>query len=219
MLSPISSSSPNPESAPTWSASLGTSGRRDRRTGSGATNSATSRRTASTTKVLFVCFVGNAELACHLALGWPLPVNVLDLYAEFRNHVNGRLTPHGKGLLGALAYFGLDTIDAKRKDAMRDRIMQGWPFTAEEIADILKYCASDVDAMVRLLPMLLPLHRHADCTASRRVREGVGTDGACRRADRHGDFSAARRQAGLALRARCDGAGDRRALRRLCARP
>ena len=39
---------------------------------------------------------------------------------------------------------------------MRERIMQGWPFTAEERADILTYCASDVDAMVRLLPKLLP---------------------------------------------------------------
>ena len=29
-------------------------------------------------KVLFVCFVGNAELGCHLALGWALPANVLD---------------------------------------------------------------------------------------------------------------------------------------------
>jgi DNA polymerase I len=43
-------------------------------------------------RVLFVCFVGNAELHCHLALGWPLPVNVLDL--------NGRVSlrhqrPHG----------------------------------------------------------------------------------------------------------------------------
>src|SRR5262245_39517555 len=27
---------------------------------------------------LFVCFVANAELACHLALGWPLPAKVLD---------------------------------------------------------------------------------------------------------------------------------------------
>jgi hypothetical protein len=107
-------------------------------------------------KVLFVCFVGNAELACHLALGWPLPANVLDLYVEFRNHVNGRLVPQGKGLLGALAYFGLDAIDAKRKDAMRTRILQGWPFTAEERVDILRYCTSDVDAMMQLLPKLLP---------------------------------------------------------------
>ena len=31
------------------------------------------------------CGYASAELGCHLALGWPLPDNVLDLYVEFRN--------------------------------------------------------------------------------------------------------------------------------------
>ena len=30
-------------------------------------------------KVLFVSFVANAEICCHLALGWPVPKNILDL--------------------------------------------------------------------------------------------------------------------------------------------
>jgi hypothetical protein len=51
---------------------------------------------------LFVCFVANAECACHLALNWPLPARILDLSPEFRNITNGRLAPEGKGLLGAL---------------------------------------------------------------------------------------------------------------------
>jgi len=34
--------------------------------------------------------------------------------------------------------------------------MKGWPFTAEERAGILRYGASDVDALVRLLPQMLP---------------------------------------------------------------
>ena len=42
-------------------------------------------------RALFICFVGNAELHCHLALGWPLPANVLDLSAEFRHVTNGRI--------------------------------------------------------------------------------------------------------------------------------
>jgi hypothetical protein len=66
-------------------------------------------------KVLFVCFVGNAELGCHLALNWPLPANVLDLNPEFRCSVNGRTVPAGKGLLGALAYYRFKDIDSKRK--------------------------------------------------------------------------------------------------------
>src|SRR5262249_55566257 len=57
---------------------------------------------------LFVSYYSSAELGCHLALGWPLPINVLDLYAEFRVLTNGREVPCGNGLLGALAWFGLD---------------------------------------------------------------------------------------------------------------
>ena len=106
-------------------------------------------------KVLFVCFIANAECACHLALGWPLPVNVLDLSPVFRRVVNGRDTPHGKGLLGALAYYRLPAVSAKYKDAMRDRILRGPPFSLEEIEKILDYCESDVTETTDLLPKLL----------------------------------------------------------------
>jgi hypothetical protein len=105
--------------------------------------------------VLFVNFVANAECACHLALGWPLPANVLDLSPAFRNLTNGRHTPEGKGLLGALRYFGLDTISTKHKEAMQKRVMDGWPFTPEEREQILTYCVSDIDALALLLPFLL----------------------------------------------------------------
>ena len=106
--------------------------------------------------VLFVNFVANAECACHLALGWPLPKNVLDLSPAFRNLTNGRYTPEGKGLLGALRYFGLNTISStKHKEAMQKRVMAGWPFTAEEREQILTYCVSDIDALALLLPSIL----------------------------------------------------------------
>ncbi len=39
---------------------------------------------------LFVAYYASAELGCHLALGWPTPTRVLDLYVEFRRHTNGR---------------------------------------------------------------------------------------------------------------------------------
>jgi DNA polymerase I len=107
-------------------------------------------------EVLCVCFVGNAELHCHLTKNWPLPANVLDLNTEFRCITNGRTVPAGKGLLGALAYYGIDSIGSKQKDAIRERIMKGGPFTAEEREEILRYCASDVEAMVQLLPRMLP---------------------------------------------------------------
>ena len=107
-------------------------------------------------RVLFISFVANAEMACHLSLGWRVPKNVLDLNPAFRNLTNGRSTPEGKGLIGALRYFGLDTIDAKRKEAMQQRVMQGAPFTLSERDQILKYCMSDVDALARLLAQMLP---------------------------------------------------------------
>ena len=106
--------------------------------------------------VLFVNFVANAECACHLSLGWPLPANVLDLSPAFRNLTNGRFTPEGKGLLGALRYFQLDAISVKQKDAMHKRMMQGRPFTPAEREQILAYCESDVGALERLLARLLP---------------------------------------------------------------
>ena len=105
--------------------------------------------------VLFVSFVANAECACHFALGWPLPAKVLDLSPAFRNITNGRSTPEGKGLIGALRYYGLNTIGAKQKDAMQKRIIQGWPFTAKEQHKILDYCYSDIDALLRLLPKII----------------------------------------------------------------
>jgi hypothetical protein len=105
--------------------------------------------------VLFVSFVANAECACHLSLGWPLPARVLDLSPAFRNIVNGRTTPEGKGLIGALRYYGLDTIGSKQKDAMRERIQKGSPFTSGEQRRILDYCQSDSEALLRLLPKIL----------------------------------------------------------------
>jgi hypothetical protein len=105
--------------------------------------------------VLFVSFVANAECACHLALDWPTPKRVLDLNPAFRNLVNGRQTPEGKGLIGALRYYGLDAITAKQKDAMQKRVLAGPPFTGEERQRILDYCAGDTDALQRLLPKVL----------------------------------------------------------------
>ena len=104
---------------------------------------------------LFVNFVANAESACHLTLGWPLPEHVLDLNPAFRNVTNGRITPEGKGLLGALRYYGFDAMSTKQKDGMRKRIMAGPPFSEEEWQSILAYCAQDADGMQGLLAKIL----------------------------------------------------------------
>jgi DNA polymerase-1 len=103
---------------------------------------------------LFVSFYASAELGCHLALGWPMPARILDLFTEFRNGTNGLITPAGNSLIGALTAFGLDTIGATEKTEMRDRVLRGGPWTDKERADILEYCMSDVDALARLLPAM-----------------------------------------------------------------
>ena len=38
---------------------------------------------------VIVAYFASAEMSCFKALGWPMPQNVLDLYAEFRNRTNG----------------------------------------------------------------------------------------------------------------------------------
>jgi hypothetical protein len=106
---------------------------------------------------LVVSFVFNAEGSCHLALGQPLPKNILDLSPEFKCLVNGKGIPRkNQGLIGALQYFGLSSIAPKRKEAMRERIIKGWPFSVAEREEILAYCEEDVEALRKLLFKLLP---------------------------------------------------------------
>ena len=105
---------------------------------------------------LFVAYYASAEIGCHLALGWPVPERVLDLFTEFRNLTNGLSTTSGSSLLGALAHFGLDSIGTHEKEEMRNLVLRGGPWSSTERAAILDYCGGDVDALVRLLPMMLP---------------------------------------------------------------
>ena len=76
---------------------------------------------------LCVAYYASAEMDCFLALGWPLPNHVLDLFAEFRCLTNGLRPAHGSGLLGALMHYGLPTIGGEQKDAMRELVLTGGP--------------------------------------------------------------------------------------------
>jgi DNA polymerase-1 len=105
--------------------------------------------------VLFVSYYASAEMGCYRVLGWPMPPRLLDLFIEFRNRTNGLPTPAGSGLLGALAYFGLDAIGASEKDTMRELVLRGGAWTTDEQTAILNYCEADVEALVRLLPVML----------------------------------------------------------------
>jgi hypothetical protein len=114
---------------------------------------------------LIVGYTISAEFGCHIALGWGQPARALDPYVEFRHYVNDGAVKSGdreKGfhsLAGALQYFCEDGIDTAHKTDMRDRILQGPPFSAEERLDILAYCENDVHALARLIPHIVPTIR------------------------------------------------------------
>ena len=105
---------------------------------------------------LLVAYYSSAEIGCHLALGWPVPRHVLDLFAEFRNITNGNEPPCGRSLLGALAYYGISALGTDEKNEMRQLALRGGPWTHEERLALLAYCESDVDALAHLLPKMLP---------------------------------------------------------------
>src|ERR1017187_8313365 len=55
---------------------------------------------------LFVAHYALAEISCYLVLGSPVPLNIVDTFAEFATLTNVRYLPHGRGLVGALPYYG-----------------------------------------------------------------------------------------------------------------
>jgi DNA polymerase I len=137
---------------------------------------------------LFVAFYASAEIGCHLSLGWPAPARVLDLFTEFRNKFNGRppvLPQESKwSLLSALATYGLDSVGAAEKKEMRGLALRGGSYTDAERLALLDYCESDVRALERLLPRMLPdidlpralLRGRAMAAAARVERHGIPVD-------------------------------------------
>jgi DNA polymerase I len=107
-------------------------------------------------ETLFVAYFASAELGCFLALDWPLPVSVVDLFAEFRVLTNGLSLIAGAGLVGACQYHGIPMMSADEKDSNRAIILRGEPWTNEEEARIIDYCCADVEATRRLFLAMLP---------------------------------------------------------------
>ena len=103
---------------------------------------------------VMLAYYAPAELTCFRALGWPMPRNVVDLFAEWRNFSNGRareMQASGDSLLAALAYFGLSHMSTEEKSGWRDRILEGRPYSGADRQGILEYCATDADALHALL--------------------------------------------------------------------
>jgi len=92
---------------------------------------------------LLVAYGAAEVLAVFHAHGWAPPHRTLDLFFEFRAATNGLPTPHGTGLLGALAYHGLSVLPAGRSEVGGN-------------ADGLGDCGAVADALVGLLRAMLP---------------------------------------------------------------
>jgi hypothetical protein len=107
----------------------------------------------------------SAEFGSHIARGWGKPACALDPYVEFRHHVNdgaAKAEDREKGFFsldGALHYFCENGIDTAHKTEMRDRILQGPPFNADERSTILAYCEEDTRALAQLVKHIIPTIR------------------------------------------------------------
>lgn len=105
--------------------------------------------------VLIVTYYGSAEVGCRLALGWPAPKRMVDLFCEFRVLTNGKKPKDGTGLLGATAWFRLSSMSGCDKDVMRDLILNNEDVDKDRDR-ILDYCEEDVWATARLLKAMAP---------------------------------------------------------------
>jgi len=117
-------------------------------------------------ETLWVSYVATAELRSMLALNHPLPSRVLDLYVENRwlnnfqeSRVERRLKQEERffSLPSTLRRLGCNSMGAEEKDAVRELILSGGPYTVSQKEEILDYCESDVSALDDLLPKMLPL--------------------------------------------------------------
>jgi DNA polymerase-1 len=102
---------------------------------------------ACDSRELFVSYYAVAEASIFLALKWPRPLRVLDLFVEFRNLRNGVRPSTGFKLNGALAFYGLRLVSKE----VVELAIRGKPFAPQERTLLQEYCADDRDALVRLL--------------------------------------------------------------------
>ena len=105
--------------------------------------------------IALVTYFAPAEIQSILALSWDIDVSIIDLFAEFRCATNGDPRVGHKSLIGALRFYGLDHLVPEHKDAMRDLILSGGPWTKDQEKAILDYCQQDVVALSPLLEAMI----------------------------------------------------------------
>ena len=105
--------------------------------------------------VLFIAFYASAEIGCHrFSDGRCRRASSTSSPSSETTRTACRLRPATAS--SGTAHFGIDSIGAEEKDEMRALVLRGGPWTEAEKTAILDYCVSDVAALARLLPRLLP---------------------------------------------------------------
>jgi hypothetical protein len=121
-----------------------------------------------TSDELFILWAADADILTFIAMGWPVPLNVIDPRVEWMRIDNGgnqyKPTGEKKGhsLLDAARALGVKAIPDSVKKYWRDIAIRGGPFTEEEKIGLIRYCRSDVDCTVRVLLALWDLIELAD---------------------------------------------------------
>lgn len=112
---------------------------------------------------VMVAYFSAAEADAFIEIGWDLPANIIDLYAEHMCATNGRAAHNLNGvtgargsLLAALRCHGLPARQNEAKRSVIDRILAGPPYSNTEQKRILDYCQEDVEDAELLLNVLLP---------------------------------------------------------------
>jgi hypothetical protein len=116
---------------------------------------------------LYLVFNASAEWNCFLSLGWNLPKNCIDFYIEFKNLVSALKPPprfrHPKNpdkwnssLLGVARWCGLTVRTTPDKEAGRNLVLGGHPYTAKDRELIQNYCHDDVVDTALVGKALLP---------------------------------------------------------------
>jgi hypothetical protein len=112
---------------------------------------------------LLICYSAGAELSFFRAMGWGLPLQLIDGFLEFVCLTNGLAVfearkgerKSGRGELDALKFYGLDRMNPQAKKTNRKLVQRG-DWSEEEKSQILCYCEEDVRGLDRLLDTMMP---------------------------------------------------------------
>ena len=103
-------------------------------------------------RTAFVAYFASAEGGCLKALGLPLPINTIDLFAEIRCRTNGGPKSDRRSLREVMLDNNLPFMSEQHKNEMRQLILTGDMTNIEHNKQqILDYCEEDTNACRELL--------------------------------------------------------------------